>query len=101
MGIEWTLQGADVVGRAGNAAPSITVGWSLRPVRPLVVALSRLTDVDEHVRSTHLQTASEDAVDRTGRVEAWDDHVFLKRSRSWRRKSEALYPLVERQKNVR
>jgi hypothetical protein len=57
MGIEWTLQGADVLDRAGDAAPSIMVGQSLRPVLLLMVVLGRLTDISEQDRSTDLQTA--------------------------------------------
>lgn len=37
--------------RARNAAPSIMVGWSLRPVRLLIVVLGRLTDIGEQIGS--------------------------------------------------
>ena len=76
MGIERTLQGADVVGRAGNAAPTITVGWSLRRVLLLSGVLGRLTDVGDQIRSTHLQTAGADSVDSIFRVETDDAHGF-------------------------
>lgn len=55
----------------------------------------------DQIRGTRLRMALEEAVGAIGRVEIWDDHGFLKRSRSWRRMSEALYPLVDRQKSVR
>ena len=54
-----TLQGADVLDRAGNAAPSIMVGSSLRPVLLLIVVLGRLTDIGEQDRSTDLSLGAE------------------------------------------
>src|ERR1017187_9606974 len=69
MGIELTLQRADVLDGAGDASLSITFGWSSKLVLTLIVVPSRLMEQGCQIRGTRSRMAAVKAVCVMGRVE--------------------------------